>query len=94
MDRRCPTCGGALEAGAARARNTFPLTPDTALLKSEPSGPAGGLVFVRPGVPTSTNPISAFLQGLREEPGEQLLSITAYRCVGCGRVELFATDPQ
>jgi hypothetical protein len=94
MDRRCPACGGALEVGVARAQNAFTLTPDTALLKPAPSGPAGGLVFVRPGVPTSTNPVSAFLQGLREEPGEQLLPITAYRCAGCSRVELYASDPR
>jgi len=46
--------------------------------------------FVRPGTPTSANPVKAFLQGVRDEPGDQLLPLQAYRCTGCGRVELYA----
>lgn len=91
MDRRCAACGGALEAGAARAETGVTLTPGTALLGP---APPGGLVFVRPGVPTAGNPVSAFLQGLREEPATEPLAIAAYRCVGCGRVELYAGEPR
>jgi hypothetical protein len=46
--------------------------------------------FVRPGSPPATNPVQAFFQGLRDEPGEQQLMLEAFRCVTCGRVELYA----
>ena len=43
-----------------------------------------------PGVPTSPNVLSAFLQGLKDVPGDQLLPITVYRCTACGhKFELF-----
>jgi hypothetical protein len=48
--------------------------------------------FVRPGVPTSANPVKAFAQGLGEEPADQLFPIAAFRCVRCGRVELYAAE--
>jgi hypothetical protein len=48
--------------------------------------------FVRPGTTTSANPVKAFMQGLREEPGEQPFTLEAFRCVGCGRVELYAHE--
>ena len=88
MDKHCVACGGQLESGSVRARNT-----GSGVL----GGPELGMVvtafaFVRPGIPTSSNPIKAFAQGLREEPDEQLLPLQAYRCTQCGRIELYATQ--
>jgi hypothetical protein len=88
MEKRCVGCGGQLEPGAIRARN---------LEGGVHTGPlmavvVGAFAFVRPGVPTSANPIKAFLQGLHEEPGDQPLALEAFRCLGCGRVELYATE--
>jgi hypothetical protein len=86
-NKRCPSCGGAYEQGALRAR------PATVLTEArEASRVVSDFFFVRPGVPTSGNPVEAFRQGLREEPGEQLIPVVALRCAECGRVELFATD--
>jgi hypothetical protein len=48
--------------------------------------------FVRPGVPTSANPVKAFMQGLHEEPEDKPLTLEAFRCVGCGRVEFYASE--
>jgi hypothetical protein len=60
---------------------------------NEESFATGGVAFVRPGVPTAPGMLSAFLQGLREEPGDELLPLVALRCTGCGRVELYADPP-
>jgi hypothetical protein len=65
MKKRCVACGGELEPGVIRARN---------MEGGVHTGPLMGVVssvcaFVRPGVPTSANPIKAFLQGLHDEPG-------------------------
>jgi len=92
MTKKCPACEGELEAGAIRARNTNTLMPDSAVGKQELFMIVAAFAFVRPGVPTSANPVKAFLQGLREEPGEQALPLVAYRCTGCGRVELYTTE--
>jgi hypothetical protein len=83
MDRQCIACGGQLETGALGARNTSTVSDlsDT------------GFAFIRPGVPTSSNPVRAFVQGLHDEPGDQQLPIVAFRCVKCGRVELYADEP-
>ena len=88
MERHCVACGGELEAGALRARNTAagPLgTPELGMVVS-------AFAFIRPGTATSANPVKAFLQGLRDEPGDQLLPLEAFRCPGCGRVELYAPE--
>jgi hypothetical protein len=77
MEKRCVICGGRLEPGAIRARTVQRLV-------------VSAFAFVRPGVPTSANPARAFLQGLREEPEEELLPVEVFRCTGCGRLELFA----
>jgi hypothetical protein len=88
MEKRCVACGGQLEPGSIRARN---------MGDGVHAGPQMGVVvttfaFVRPGVPTSTNLVKAFMQGLHEEPGDQPLTLEAFRCVGCGRVELYASE--
>jgi hypothetical protein len=93
MSKRCVACGGELEAGAMQARSTSPLLPDEALVKEDPLTVVSRFAFVRPGVPTSPNVLKAFLQGLHDEPGDQLLPIVALRCTGCGRLELYANPP-
>ena len=61
MADTCPKCGGEMEAGIATA---FGLLGDPR--KDEPR-----LQFVVPGVPTSLNPITAFKQGLNDEPANR-----------------------
>jgi len=87
MDKQCVGCGGRLEAGAIRAQNTATGTdlPQLGMVVT-------AFAFVRPGTPTSANPLKAFAQGLRDEPGEQLLPLEVFRCTACGRVEVFASD--
>jgi hypothetical protein len=85
MEKRCVGCGGQLESGVVRARNT-----STTVGPVQPGIVVTAFAFVRPGTPTSANPVKAFVQGLREEPGEESLPLEAFRCVGCGRVELYA----
>jgi hypothetical protein len=88
MDKRCVACGGQLERGVIRARNTSSVlgVPELGTFVS-------AFAFVRPGIPTSANPIKAFFHGLREEPGEeQQLTLEVFRCVACGRVDLYATE--
>ena len=87
MNKRCIACGVALESGTVRARNRNAWAD-----LNEPGMVVAGFAFVRPGVPTSPNPVSAFLQGTSEVPDEQPLAITAYRCPHCGRVELYAAE--
>jgi hypothetical protein len=81
MSKTCPACGATLETGLLIAQNRNPL---------EPFATVNELTFVRPGAPTSPNPVSAFLQGMREEPSKQTLAVSAFRCTGCGRIELYA----
>ena len=90
MSKRCVACGGELETGVIQARNVSPLLPEEALVKEDPLTVVSRFAFVRPGVPTAPNVLSAFLQGLKDVPGDQLLPITAYRCTGCGRLDLYA----
>jgi hypothetical protein len=90
MSKRCVACGGELETGGIQARNTSPLLPDEALVKDDPLTVVSRFAFVRPGVPTAPNFLSALLQGLKEVPGDQLLPITVYRCTACGRLDLYA----
>lgn len=80
MDKQCSACGGQLEPGFLRAHCVW------LILNS--------FDFIRPNVPTSANPVRAFFQGLHEEPGEQRLPLAAFRCTGCGRLELFAPDEE
>jgi hypothetical protein len=88
MEKHCVVCGGQLESGSVRARNT-----DSGVLgRPELGMVVTAFAFVRPGIPTSSNPIKAFAQALREEPDEQLLPLQAYRCTQCGRIELYATQ--
>jgi hypothetical protein len=86
MSKQCLVCGAPLEPGTVRARNKNTLADeDFGVVVSEFS-------FVRPGTPTSANPISAFQQGMRGEPAEQLIPMSAFRCTRCGRVELYALE--
>jgi hypothetical protein len=88
MEKRCVACGGQLEPGAIRARNS-----ESAVLGQPELGMVvSAFAFVRPGVPTSGNPVKAFVQGLHEEPGEQWLPLAVFRCTGCGRIELYASE--
>jgi len=89
MSMRCVGCGGQLEIGSIRASRKGPWEQG----KEESYAVETGLAFVRPGVTTAPGMLAAFLQGLREEPGDELLPIVALRCVGCGRVELYAEPP-
>ena len=82
MDRRCVTCGGKLEHGVIRAGKEVTDTLMVSIVSL--------FVFVRPGAPTSANPVKAFMQGLHEEPGEQKFPLAAFRCSECGRIELYA----
>ena len=84
MDKKCVGCGGALETGTVKARNTTTLVPDVARIWE--------VAFVRPGVPTAPNFIGALLQGLKDAPDDQYLPVTAYRCTACGRLELYAEE--
>src|SRR5262245_34860429 len=86
MSRRCGGWGGELEAGAIRTGERGLAEPG----KQESFATGSGLAFARPGVPTAPGVLAALLQGLREEPGDELLPIVALRCTGCGRVELYA----
>ena len=81
LDRKCAKCGGALEAGSLRARDTQDLTSKVAEFS-----------FVRPGEPTSCNPIEAFRQGMAGQPSEWQFPVLAWRCSRCGLVELYASD--
>jgi hypothetical protein len=85
MDNRCAGCGGPLEPGTLRARNmtTGPGMPELGMVVS-------AFAFIRPGTPTSANPVKALLQGLREEPEDVAFDLVAFRCTGCGRLELYA----
>ena len=86
--KQCSSCGGALEQGTLRAQPADMLKGAS----KESFRVVSGFSFVRPGAPTSPNPIAAFQQGLRDEPSDQLIPIVPFRCVECGRVELYATD--
>jgi hypothetical protein len=54
----------------------------------------GPFSFVVSGTKTSINPLTAFRQGLSDEPGGQTYRVTAgHRCRGCGYLELY-TSPE
>ncbi|WP_422929157.1 hypothetical protein [Singulisphaera sp. PoT] len=86
--KQCSSCGGAVERGTLHAQPA-----DMLKNSSRESFRVGSeFSFVRPGTPTSPNPIVAFQQGLRQEPVDQPIPIVSFRCVECGRVELYATN--
>jgi hypothetical protein len=89
MNKLCVCCGGPLERGTIQGRN-FPAPFEEATGYRDPVKVVSELSFVRPGVPTSPNPVKAFLQGLKEEKSDEWLPVTAYRCKQCGRLELSA----
>jgi len=84
--QRCVACGGQLEPGVIEAENTGIISDLFKVVKD--------FRFVRPSEPkpTSLNPIKAILQGWREGGSRQRLPLEAFRCVGCGRVELYAGE--
>lgn len=47
--------------------------------------------FIRPGKPTSWNPIEAVRQGLAGESSDERIPVTAWRCPRCGLLELHAS---
>ena len=53
-------------------------------------GDESRLIFVVTGVPTAANPVSAFKQGLPEEPANRLYPIVGARCSQCGFLEFYA----
>ena len=51
-----------------------------------------GVQFIIPGTPTSANPVTAFLQGMRGDKEDVVLPVTAWRCGQCGLLELYARE--
>lgn len=62
------------------------------LIGGNPPQGSPKLVFVRPGDLTSSNPITAFQQGLSDTRATEAYSLRGFRCSGCGAVELFANE--
>jgi hypothetical protein len=87
VSKRCGVCGAELECGILHARNQSTVTDI-----NEPLMAVTEFAFVRPGVPTSPNLVTAFLQGIRGESSDQALAVIAYRCTRCGWLELYAAD--
>ena len=75
--QRCAACGGQLERGVLQAAKA-----------------GSTFTFVRTGEPKPRplNPIKAILQIWREISGAEDLPLEAFRCVRCGRVELYAGE--
>jgi len=48
------------------------------------------MLFVVPGRQTSLNPVTAFQQGLAQEPATRVYGISGFRCSQCGALELYA----
>jgi hypothetical protein len=84
MDKLCPKCNEAMEAGIATAHGLIggPMIP-----KNVPR-----LIFTVLGAPTSWNPLTALKQGLANEPADADYWIKGLRCSGCGFLELFAEE--
>lgn len=66
------------------------------LTLSFPSGMHLGMheakvVFVAPGIKTNLNPITAFKQGLEDQPADKEHSIKAFCSEQCGRIEFFCS---
>ena len=80
METICKNCGGRMEAGVATAHGLI-----GGWSKEEPR-----LQFAIPGMPISSNPITAFKQGLAEERSTQVFWIEGHRCSQCGFLQLFA----
>lgn len=75
----CSRCGGVTVRGRMR---------------TVVAGMAGGQVeFVIPGTRTSWNPVTAFRQGLAQEPADEVFSLGAmggFLCRSCGHLDLYA----
>lgn len=85
MNSKCTKCGGPIQSGLLQARNASSITDF-----AEPGTRVMRFCFVLPGTPISWNPITAFKQGLAEEPSDQLFPLVARRCTECGYVEMYA----
>jgi hypothetical protein len=77
----CPRCNGAMERGFTTA-----------------AGLVGGdrvetreaqILFVVPGMTTSSNPVEAFKQGLHDEAGDRYYPLVGTRCSSCGLIEFY-----
>ncbi|MDG3007604.1 hypothetical protein [Paludisphaera mucosa] len=76
----CPKCGGTMSWGVVRRG------------PARPGAGGGGLQFVLPGAPTSSNPIQAFRQGLAGEVDDvvyDFAGLTGRRCSACGFLEFY-----
>jgi len=82
METTCAKCGGTLEAGFA--------TADGLIGGNGVEGETPKLLFIVLGKATSANPITAFKQGLSDEPANRSYGIRGFRCSQCGAVELYA----
>lgn len=81
---RCLRCNGQMEEGKLTLSFPFGKRP-------------GGMheakaVFVAPGIKTSLNPLTAFKQGLEDQPRDQERPIRAFRCDQCGRIEFYCAS--
>jgi hypothetical protein len=83
MDKRCVACGGQLEPGVIETQKPT-LTRGMFDLASH-------LTFVRRGEPPPKSFVEAVRQAWREG-GRRRLPLEAFRCVGCGRVELYTGE--
>ena len=83
MSEKCTKCGGDLHFGITTALGLIGGAVD-------PHNESR-LVFIQKGAPTSSNPMKAFAQGLRQE-GDHMYRISASRCGSCGVVELWANE--
>ena len=84
MKKTCGKCGGALQAGVTSAIGLVG--------GAERESPHSGLIFIVPGHPTSANPITAFQQGLANEPSDRFYHIKGLRCSNCGALVLYADE--
>lgn len=84
MTTHCCKCGGTMDRGFTTAMGLMGGAGE--------EGKKAKLAFVTFGIPTSSNPLKAFKQGLSDEPMNQLYGIYGKRCRECGFLELFAAD--
>lgn len=78
----CLRCNGPMEEGKLTLSGPFGMHP--ALREAT-------VVFVAPGIRTSLNPLTAFKQGLEDQPRDQECPIRPFRCDQCGRIEFYST---
>ena len=84
MKKTCGKCGGPLQAGVTSA---IGLVGEVVR-----DSPHAGLMFVVPGQRTSANPITAFQQGLADEPSDRFYQVKGFRCSNCGALDFYADE--